>query len=256
MSPPDALLGFATAVLDPDAPLPAGVALQPGASAQARFAIYRNNVIVGLIDALRARFPVTEQLVGEEFFGAMAREFARAHPPTDPVMMRYGDLLPAYIEQFTPAASLAYLADVSRVELLWSQSWAAAEAQALTRADLQGLSAEQLLECKASLHPAVRLLRSEHPAASLWSAHQGGAPVQAPAYWEAEDVLIARPDAQVTVRRLPPGGYDCVAALAAGEPLQQAFATTLSSHAAFDPGALLGLLIEAGALAALTPEAA
>ena len=40
-----------------------------------RFAVHRNNVVVGFVNALRSRFPVVEKIVGEEFFAAMARVF-------------------------------------------------------------------------------------------------------------------------------------------------------------------------------------
>ena len=73
---PEFLAGF-------DAALRGG-ALPPGLTASApdevalRFAVYRNNVAVGLSDALAARFPVICRLVGADFFAAMARLHAEA----------------------------------------------------------------------------------------------------------------------------------------------------------------------------------
>ena len=52
-----------------------------------RFGIYRNNVASALIAALRVRYPVTEQLVGHEFFAAMAGTFAEANRPSSPVLI-------------------------------------------------------------------------------------------------------------------------------------------------------------------------
>ena len=77
---------FAEALLDPDRPLPAGIIDPDGAPAPKRFAVYRNNVTVSLIEALAAGFPVVQRIVGEEFFGAMACEFVRAHPPGSPLV--------------------------------------------------------------------------------------------------------------------------------------------------------------------------
>lgn len=42
--------------------------------------IYRNNVFYSLGQALGDIYPVIKALVGDEFFGAMAREFVRAGP--------------------------------------------------------------------------------------------------------------------------------------------------------------------------------
>ena len=52
-----------------------------------RFAVYRNNVMVSLIDALADTFPVVQQLVGEVFFRAMAGVFARQSPPRSSMVL-------------------------------------------------------------------------------------------------------------------------------------------------------------------------
>ena len=68
---------FAAALLDPQRPVPAGLIRPDGTPADRRFAIYRNNVAVGLTEALRAGFPVVEKLVGAAFFAAMVGSCAR-----------------------------------------------------------------------------------------------------------------------------------------------------------------------------------
>ena len=90
-------------------------------------------------------------------------------------------------------ATLPYLPEVARVEIAWSAAWAAADADPVATTDLAHSSPEQLLRARFELHPATRLLQSGHPAGSLWTAHQGGGPVQASAHWGPEDVLITRP---------------------------------------------------------------
>ena len=63
---------FAQALRDPAAPPPRLAALN-GCDPFARFNVHRNNVAVSLVDALCERHPVCVQLVGAEFFRAMAR---------------------------------------------------------------------------------------------------------------------------------------------------------------------------------------
>ena len=72
---------FAAALLDPERAVPPEIASSGGKPAVKRFAVYRNNVTVGLVDALAARFPATQRIVGEEFFRGMAQVFAQAEPP-------------------------------------------------------------------------------------------------------------------------------------------------------------------------------
>ena len=89
---------FARALFDPDADCP--LASQPG------FQVYRNTVIAGWVDALQANFPTVCQFVGEDWFRAMAREYALSHPPSEPALVRYGAHLPAFLAGFEPTAGM------------------------------------------------------------------------------------------------------------------------------------------------------
>ncbi len=68
-----------------------------GAPDARRFAVYRNNVAVGLIGALEARYPVSRRIAGDDLFRAMARAFVRAHKPRSPVMIAYGEAFPEFV---------------------------------------------------------------------------------------------------------------------------------------------------------------
>ena len=65
---------------------------------------------------------------------------------------------------------------------------------------------------------------------------------------QAEDTLIVRPDAEVTVRRVPPGGAAFVAALAEGATLGEAAAAAMADDARFDLAGNISGLIAAGAI--------
>jgi hypothetical protein len=95
---------FAAALDEPSAPPPATTHGRMSAPDARRFAVYRNNVAVGLIGALEARFPVSRQIAGDDLFRAMARAFARAHKPRSPVMIAYGEEFPEFAADFLTAA--------------------------------------------------------------------------------------------------------------------------------------------------------
>ena len=227
---------FARALVDPAAP-------QSGDPR--RFAVYRNNVAAGLIGSLEARFPVARRLVGDAFFRAMAGAFVAAQKPQNAVLIHYGADFPDFVRGFEPARDLPYLPDVATLENAWVEAYHAAEAVPLPLSALAEIDPEDLGDVQFALHPATRLLRMTHPAASLWSAHQVEGEPQPPAVWAAEDALITRPGADVFVRVLPPGGYALLAALRDGATLGQAAAPLL--EAGDDPGPHLVGLIEAGA---------
>jgi hypothetical protein len=64
----------------------------------------------------------------------------------------------------------------------------------------------------------------------------------------AEDTLIVRPGAEVTVRAVPPGGVAFLSALLSGAPLGEAAAAGAASDRSFEIARNLAGLIDAGAV--------
>src|ERR1700761_6440835 len=91
---------FRAALDDPSAATPAMTRGRMGAPDARRFAVYRNNVAVGLIGALEARYPVSRRIAGEDLFRAMARAFVRANRPRSPVMIAYGGEFPEFVAEY------------------------------------------------------------------------------------------------------------------------------------------------------------
>jgi hypothetical protein len=108
---------FSQALLDADSPIPIGLTTWNGSDPAGRFAVYRNNVFASLIDALADTYPVMLALVGNEFFRAMAKVFVQTNPPRSRVLACYGSGFADFVEDFYPARSLPYLADVARLEI-------------------------------------------------------------------------------------------------------------------------------------------
>ncbi|MGH8808915.1 MAG: DNA-binding domain-containing protein, partial [Noviherbaspirillum sp.] len=90
---------FSQALFAPEpAPDIAALARQPG------FAVYRNTVMKGCIDALQANYPSVTRLVGEEWFRAAAAIYVVEHGPRDARLLYYGEQFPDFLEGFDPAA--------------------------------------------------------------------------------------------------------------------------------------------------------
>jgi hypothetical protein len=239
--------GFVRALLNPALPPPPGLRGPQGRPAPRRFAVYRNNVAVGLRQALEDGFPVLRGLVGAEFFAAMAQVFLRANPPRSRILAQYGEDLPQFLAGFPPVAHLPYLADVARLELALRAAYHAADAEPLGAAAL-ALPAGRMVQARLVLAPAVRLVRSAWPLWSIWAATVQGGPPPAPG---AEDVLVVRPAFDPLPLRLPPGGAAFVAALAGGATVGDAVDAAGPDHPL---AATLSLLATHGALVALHEE--
>lgn len=247
---------FADALLAAEPVCPPGLIAWNGSDPGRRFAVYRNNVMVSLIDALADTYPVTQQLVGEEFFRAMAGLFVRAHPPRSPILAHYGDGLAGFIAAFPPAAGLPYLADLARLEMLRVLAYHAADSEPLAAADLSRLLADEaaLPATCFGLHASLGVLRSRHAVVSLWAAHQPEAPpaaLAAVAVDAAEAALVLRVGLSVEIHRVAPGTAEFIETLRQGRTLGEA-AEQAAADPDFDLATALNLLLRSGALVRLT----
>jgi hypothetical protein len=238
---------FAPALLDPGRAPPAIVTGPHGKAAVKRYNVYRNNVTVSLIDALAAIYPAVARITGPDFFRAMARFHVRSNPPASPLLFEYGRDFPAFIDGYEYAQALPFLADVARIERAWLDAYHAADCVPLAATRLAAVAPERLTGLVLVAHPATRIVRSHYAAVTIFAANRDSAPVDRIDASAPEDTLITRPDADVVVRRLPPGGAVFAAGLMAGRPLGEAAAAALEDSPAFDIAANIAGLIDAGA---------
>jgi hypothetical protein len=247
----DYAAGFTSALLDPERPSPAVISGPNGKAAVKRYNVYRNNVTVSLINALAATFPATQRITGTDFFRAMARFHVRATPPTSPLLFEYGHDFPDFIERYEYAQTMPWLADVARIERAWLDSYHAADAEPMIPQALASILPEQLADIVLTPHPATRVLHSRFPAVSIFAANRNGSPASPLEVNQPEDALVTRPELEVTVRHLPPGGATFLSRLVEGATLGAAAAAAIADHPQFDLSANIAGMIEAGAFTAV-----
>jgi hypothetical protein len=235
---------FAAGLLNPELPCPSGLKAWNGSDPAVRFAVYRNNVTVSLVDSLAATYPVLQALVGEEFFRAMARVFVQANPPRSRIMAFYGLGLADFVGAFPPAATVPYLGDMARLEMARVQAYHAADSLPLEPESLQAALAdpETLMSLQLVLHPSVQVIESPFAIFSLWAAHQGVGSLASVDPEVAQTVLVYRQGLEVNTLELAVGVGQFIGALNAGETLVDA--ADLASHdPAFDITHALALLL-------------
>ena len=249
----EAQRAFASAILDPDLPVPSGLVGPDGRPDTFRFRVYRNNVVMGLINILKSCYPAVTRLVGEAFFSHMAGEFVRRFPPHSPILLRYGGDMADFIATFPPCEELPFLADVARIEWAYIEAHHAAEAAPLAPSVMADLPSASLPGLRLELHPSLRLVSSPFAALSLWQINCGqdepdDAAVAALDINQAEDVLICRPQWDVELRLLPEGAANFIAALNERFGIAKAYALTIDAVPNFDLTATLAGLFVAGAI--------
>lgn len=244
---------FFEALLDPEQPPPSGLIAWNGSDPAPRFAVYRNNVVASLINAFADTYPVMQELVGEAFFRAMAREYVLTDPPRSRVLAFYGLSFADFVERFSPVASLPYLADVARLEMARVHAYHAADDASLSAEVIAEflMDAEALPDLLLAFHPSVRLLRSQYAVVSLWAAHQGITELASVDPHQPEHALVVRLGFDVEVIGLDAGASDFVAHLLQGESLGSAAEHAGHAHPDFDLAQILGLLIQKQALSSI-----
>jgi hypothetical protein len=135
-----------------------------------RLDVYRNTILGTLTRALRLSYPAVQRLVGEAFFERAAQVFARSHAPRCADLSAYGGEFADFLHGFEPAASIAYLADVARLEWSVNRALHAADVPALDLARLAALQPGDAHRVRFTPHPSVSLLRSEVPVDAIWRA--------------------------------------------------------------------------------------
>jgi len=196
-----------------------------GMSSAERLDVYRNTFASVLTTALRLSYSAVHRLVGAEFFEGAARVFIEAHPPKSACLDDYGEKFADFLSDFEPAASLAYLPEVIRLEWAVNRVLHASDAEPLDPRRLAALAEAERARVSFAPHPSVSLLRVDHAADLIWRAvleedddalsaiDPGAGPAR---------LLVQRLATGVEVRRMSESAWRITAALFAGRPLAAA----------------------------------
>lgn len=229
----------------PDAAHIAALTMQPG------FAVYRNTVMKGCIDALQANYPAVARLVGEVWFRAAATIYARETLPDDPALVRYGAAFATFLARFEAAAALPYLPGVARLDRLWTEAHIARDEAVLDPAAITGLAPVTFAATVLVPHAAARWAWfAEAPVFSIWSRNRTGNVTDGEIWepqWKAEGALLTRAHGAVEWFGLDIAGCAFLDACASGDTLAQAAGAALAAQANTDLRQLMATLLQAGA---------
>lgn len=249
---PDVVAAFAGGLRD--GALPPGVTAPNPEESALRFAVYRNNVAQSLTEALGRRFPVIQRLVGEDFFGALARAFLLSHPPASPVLLAWGNAFPGFLEGFPPVQGLPYLPDVARIEVARGLAFHAADHDPLPPAALTRAAQDPGLT-RLRLHPSARWVPSDWAIVSIWHSNQPGTEAWPLRADRPETALIFRDRGfDVPVHAIGPGDAAFLQRLRDAAPLLACAEAGSRAEPGHDPAPLLGLLAQAGGFIASNTE--
>ncbi len=233
---------FTQALLNPEAAIPVGLIDPQGRPAGKRFNVYRNNVIVSLIDAMETAFPVIQKLIGAENFRNLSGAYVRQHPPDNPMLMFYGKAFPAFLEGSAQLAHVPYLADVARLELARRIVYHAADASPIAGDALGTIAPDALMATTFEFAPAMQIVPSAFPIAAIWHFNmtEGASAPEA----MAETVLITRPALDLEMSVIGADQAIFLTALQNGETLGAAYEAATHTDDTFDLSAAIVLMLQ------------
>jgi hypothetical protein len=228
---------------------------EDGVSAAERLAIYRNNVMTRLTNALSTTYPVVRELVDPRFFAYAADAYIQRRFPADGCLCEYGADFPSFLAEFPPAASLEYLADVARLEwtmhrVLGAAVFSSVEIGVLTAFDGDPAGVRLLIT------PASGFLTSPYAIDEIWTAHRGGGVPSREWRLRRGPVHL-----QVTSREglsmtaLPPAIWEFRHRLADGQTLGESLVGAMAISPDFNAGAALAALFHDALVVGLTSDA-
>ncbi len=225
---------FALALFDVGAE-PAALAHFNSQAGRERFALYRGNQSATWDKVLAAAYPVIVQLVGGEFFSALARAYGKATPSDSADLNRFGAAFADFLAGFPHVGELPYLPDMARLEWCLHRAYYAPDAPAIEAAALAALSPAQFDSARFALHPAACLFASEWAVVPLWRAHQGEAAPPFPSEMAAPSwALVTRVGFVPEMHALTRAGHAALAALAGGASTGAALEAALACDPGFD----------------------
>lgn len=217
-------------------------------SAQPAFAIYRNTIMKGCIDALQANYPAINRLVGEEWLRAAAAVYVRDALPDQAMLLHYGAGFADFLAQFEPAAELPYLPAVAQLDRFWTEAHAATSEDPLIPAALTQLASRNLSRARLQPHAETRWAWfNDAPIYTIWSRNRSDDGVDGDINWQAEGALLTRPQDAVQWRPLNRATCAFLDACAARGTVADATQAALEAEAGADLGRLMAGLLEAGA---------
>ena len=235
---------FSRALLDPELSIPTGIVGPDGKSAPKRFGVYRNNVVVSLIEALKDAYPSVFSVLGEKNFVPTARNYIAAYPPKSPMMQEFGDKFAHFLESFSPLKTSPFLVDLAKAERAWLVAYHAADDDIIDPQSLGSVLPDQVMDVTFKKHAAAWIQASQFPLFALYCRRDDdSADVD---LTQSQNILISRPGTDVIVRHVGVGDCLFFEQIFAGETLGIAIGAAMEIEEEFDAANAIGILLQSG----------
>ncbi|MEW9900427.1 DNA-binding domain-containing protein [Chitinivorax sp. PXF-14] len=138
--------------------------------APTRLAVYANAYRRRLIEALDSNYPILRQMVGDDGFERIARDYLAAHAPTHFSIRWFGDRLPTFLGEHAGYGADNRLAELAAWEWSMTEAFDAADRPALGVGTMAAVTPEDWAGLQFSFHPSLRRLTLAWNIPTIWKA--------------------------------------------------------------------------------------
>ena len=141
-----------------------------------RIHVYVNNTLGSLIDTLKKIYPVCSAVLGEDYFGLVAKDYVRHHSSSSVNLDDYGEYLPQHLyllsQQREELAPYSFLPDLARLEWFYNSAYHAPRRLMFDFEKFAALSEAQQAQSVLTLASDLNGFESKYPVHKIWDAHQ------------------------------------------------------------------------------------
>lgn len=150
-----------------------------------RLAVYQRSLAANASRALAVSFPTIQELIGDEGFTLLAKDFIHDHPLVGGDWGEWGKEFPVWIANNEKLNEYPYLQDCAQLDWLCHCCERSAD-ETIDMDSLNLLEQADPYKIRFRYFDSLAILQSSYPVADIWEAHHSASPAG-----QSEDDLLA-----------------------------------------------------------------
>lgn len=140
----------------------------PQRSAEQRMSFYANAYTLRLKEALSTDYERLHSYLGDELFETLMQHYIENYPSHHPSLRYFGQHMVKLVEQLEPFSQLPEVAEITRIEQAFANSFDAANCETVSINQLAQLDPNAWATLRLRFHSAVQLLPQEFNSFQIW----------------------------------------------------------------------------------------
>lgn len=177
--------------------------------------IYHNNFYIGLTDCLQKIYTTIHQLIGDECFIWLAKQYIDLYQPLSGDIHEYGSNFAQFLAHNSDNKAFPYLVEVAQLDWAYHQIFHAEDCVVFDLHQLKNVGPEQYNEIKFKLNPTAKLFSFNFPIFHIWQICQNENKSNERVYLTegGEKIIIFKCHFDIFINTLSQGEYEFINAL-------------------------------------------